>query len=191
MNEGTIMSEIFDHLKNVGVTFGNPLSEDELNKIEAIAKGKIPSALRSLLSNGVPINGPHGDSYARWDLGIDEVFNKWDSFFFELLAYNIQEGGFWHPILGDKPNKIKEAQLQAVSIIKEQPKIIPIEENRVGVIAGLDDGPVIDYYGPLDSTGWQSLYDYFYDNYPNPEYKGIANKVKNIHFWGDIFGWNA
>ncbi len=187
INDEYITQLIID-LKKCGIRFADGLASSRINEIESKLEGAIPSGLRLLLNHALPVSSSSGNGYfPDWRDDLDKVISEYYSLVDDYLLSDIDSGGFWHKILGEKPDDIEEAKEQALQVIHSWPKLMPVFAHRF-VVVGVEESPVFSYHGPLDTI----YYGYDLPGYLHQEF-GVSKpdwakkEPVPIDKWDELF----
>jgi len=188
MFDDTYIEGIINKMTRMGFSFGKGLSEQELVLIEESMGGSFPKDLRTLLSIAVPIQSPtQNGKFPNWHGDIDKILRESQSFVNDLVAFDIKEGGFWHPLLGEKPSDRKAAVNQALDVIHSWPRLIPVFSHRF-VMAGVNDSPVFSYHGPNDTVYYgYDMADYLSKEFHLQRPSWASDQPIAVEYWDELF----
>jgi len=178
-------SSVVQQLSGQGVDFAHGLSEHDVESIGAVFGVPIPRELGLFLRAGVP----KSPKWARWLDGPDVVFDDARSWIHRAFTFDIQQGQYWHSLLGDKPADIDEAIAQALAVVDAAPPLIPIYAHRFLATEPLS-GPraVLSVWQPIDSIFYgNDLADYFAREFLITRPAWATDDPPSVPAWEDLF----
>lgn len=101
----------------------------------------------------------------------------------------MEQGSYWHPLLGKRPESTEEAVGQALGVVLQGPPLIPVFAHRYLCAAPLE-GPraVLSVWQAVDSIFiGNDLADYFASEFHIPKPKWAADHPPRVPFWEDLF----
>lgn len=185
------MNEVRQRILCYGYQLQPGLTDNEVSAVERQHAIRFPPDLRAMLQEFLPEGGGFPDW--RQSLHSSEVeYSIRNRMEWPLVGmlFDIDEGYFWNPEWGLRPQDISSRERIATSFIKSYPKLIPIFGHRyIPEIPHEPGNPVFSihqsdviYYG-LD------LHTYFRKEYYYPDLIGYqlpAVQPRRIEFWSAV-----
>jgi hypothetical protein len=167
-----------------GVEFACGLGTAELDAIAVSFGVAVPHELELILRVGVPVS----PMWARWFDGPDQIAAETRRWIDQSFAFDVEQGQYWHPLLGERPASDAAAVDQALAFLAAAPPLIPIYSHRF--ITTCVPGPraVLSVWQPVDSIIYgNDLADYLSREFTIERPSWAASEAPRVPVWEDLF----
>ena len=150
---------VIDQLSRSGVIMSPGLRDRDVEEVDEAFGVPLPEELVCVLRAGVPAS----PKWARWWDGPKAVARDAREWIDNVFRFDIEQGQYWHPTFGERPEDDSEAVHQALAIVHAAPPLIPIYAHRF-LTTTPANGPraVLSVWQPIDSIVYgNDLADYF------------------------------
>jgi hypothetical protein len=174
-----------EQLGRKGIEFTNGLDDTQLAQIGDIFGVHVPDELALFLRAGVPTS----PKWARWTDGAQAVLNDTREWIDRAFAFDIEQGQYWHPLLGVRPPSLDDAVRQALAVVRAAPPLIPIYAHRfITTHEGPEPRAVLSVWQAVDSIFYgYDLAEYFAREFQIDRPEWAADEAAAVPVWEDLF----
>ncbi len=177
-------------LERAGVEFLPGLMPHEIQHIEATYGFRFPPDLREFLMCALPIS----QGFINWRDAEEHEIQKWLSWPFEGICFDIEWNAFWVEEWGVKPDALDEAYHIVRRVLEQAPILIPINGHRyIPDRPHEPNNPIfsvyqtdIIYYGNTFPRYLENEFRYYFGT---PEYN-LEGTIKTIELWSYLVELN-
>ena len=171
--------ELIELLEAKDVVFAEGLTDSEVVQTEARYGFHFPDDLREFWQTALPIGFPFPNWRSQNDVRLKSLIDDP----LHGILFDV-ERGFWHPEWGARPEAIADALTIAEQLVRQAPKLIPIN----GACAMPDrpstaGNPVLSIHQTDIVYMGFHLDDYFRYAFKPPGLKPEPSEIKRIEFW--------
>lgn len=178
-------SRAVEQLARQGVAFTGGLSDGQIARIGEVFGARVPDEFALFLGAGVPIS----PTWAGWADGAEAVLDSTREWIDRAFAFDIEHGQYWHPLLGDRPERLGDAIHQALEVVRAAPPLIPIYAHRF-ITTHETPGPraVLSVWQAVDSIFYgNDLADYLAREFGVSRPSWAAATEPPVPVWEDLF----
>lgn len=176
-------------LADAGVTIAPGLTEVQLRRVEIVVDAPIPSDLRTLLSEGLPL----GRRFPDWREPESDSIRAQLDWPFNGIAFDIEHKAFWLEGWGARPSDLTDALRIGRSHVAAAPRLIPVAGHRyLPAEPPLPGNPVFSVYQTDIIYYGDDLAAYLRCEFNRLPYEdAVHDGVRRIRFWSDLVDDNA
>ncbi|MDQ0087634.1 hypothetical protein J2T12_001040 [Paenibacillus anaericanus] len=183
MNPNTVIERLRAHR----VRIEEPLTPEEISKIENKYKILFPPDLREFYLCGLP----QGHNFINWrdtsKVNIDSIKKRleWP---LEGIIFDVEHNSFWYSHWGERPSDLGEAIRICIDKYRDVPVLIPIYSHRYIPSRPCEtNNPIFSVYQTDIIYYGENLEEYFKVEFNDKEHKDIDfDSIKHIDFWTDL-----
>lgn len=168
-----------------GVVFERGLSRDEIERVERKFEFRFPPDLASFLHCALPVS----DGFPNWRSENSRSLCKRLSIGIRGVLQDVENGQFWYPSWGARPDGVKNRLALASAALEKLPKLIPIYKHRmIPEHPSLENNPVYSISQTDIICYGINLSRYFENDFlAKPTFfMGEDCSKKRIEFWDDV-----
>ena len=181
---------MIEKLKNVGITFTNGLTSEELTKIEEFYGFHFPKEIAEFLSIAYPV-GLHFFNYRNMSSENKKAFDDFqtdikESFLFDIEQNEVSIKAMLSEII-DKNLDSKALANAVLSMLDKSPRLIPFYAHRC-FFDGMNNMPIVSFYQAVDTIFYGTSFENYLENeflhidsFDNSE--TLSGKMKNTGIW--------
>jgi len=170
--------------KRGGVEFTDGLNDDRIAQIGDVFGAPVPHELALFLRAGVPMSA----QWARWrhsPQSVDEEARAWID---DAFTFDIEHNKYWHPLLGERPGKLRDAIAQALAVVRAAPPLMPIYSHRFITTSPSEPRAVLSVWQAVDSIIYgNDLAGYLANEFGVERPEWAADSVSTVPVWQDLF----
>jgi hypothetical protein len=178
-------SSVVGQLSRLGVRFAPGLSDSELNEIGRAFGTPVPSELSLFLAAGVPAS----PKWAAWTAGPEAVLRSTREWIDRAFRFDFEQGQYWHPLFGERPERVDDAVARALAFVEHAPPLFPIYAHRyLSSAPAAGRRAVLSVWQAVDSIFYgNDLADYFAREFKVDRPVWAASELPPVPVWEELF----
>lgn len=169
------------------VKFDDPLTIQEISRIEAMYDITFPPDLREFYQCGLPVS----EKFPNWrntsEMNINSLRERlaWS---LDGMLFDVEHNSFWYPAWGERPGDLEAAFHICRKEFSKVPQLIPVYSHRYISSQPEESGnPIFSVYQTDIIYYGEDLENYFKVEFSDKDYSEIDYKtIKKIQFWSDL-----